>query len=109
MLVESLSSLQRSNNEELELGAVLFTIISIIVASIFVPIIKLSAATFIAAAFRTTAFFIFGEDAMARIVGDEGYIHYAYLLIKHYVGFGPLLTLSNNPFDALIKLLSQIF
>ncbi|XP_027224859.1 uncharacterized protein [Penaeus vannamei] len=83
-----------------------FTLMAIIFAAVFVPLFKITASIFLAAAFRATSFLIFSPAAMAKIVGSEGYLYYAQILVRHYVGFGPFFTLFTNPLDAIPKLLN---
>ncbi|XP_037804633.1 uncharacterized protein LOC119598972 [Penaeus monodon] len=83
-----------------------FTLMAIMFAVVFVPLFKITASVVLAAAFRATSFMIFSPATMAKIVGSEGYIYYAQILVKHYVGFGPFFTLFTNPFEAIPKLLN---
>ncbi|XP_047488856.1 uncharacterized protein LOC125039140 [Penaeus chinensis] len=83
-----------------------FTLIAIIFGAVFVPLFKITASIVLAAAFRAATFLIFSPGTMAKIVGSEGYIYYAQILVKHYVGFGPFFALFTNPLEAVPKLLN---
>ncbi|XP_042887366.1 uncharacterized protein LOC122263111 [Penaeus japonicus] len=96
----------RDTDVDLPWGQVLFTLATIMFAVVFVPLFKITASVVLAAAFRAFSFLVFSPATMAKIVGSEGYIYYAQILVRHYVGFGPFFTLFSNPLEAIPKLLN---
>ena len=39
-----------------------------------------------------------GEENMRKVVGSEGYMYYARVLLGNYLGYGPVLHLLNRPY-----------
>ncbi|XP_045115945.1 uncharacterized protein LOC123507249 [Portunus trituberculatus] len=90
-----LDSLGRSG--EVSWLGFLYSVVSVVFVTMLAPALKVFLLTLVAATLRITAFYFFGEENMGKVVGSEGYIYYAKVLLGNYLGYGPILHLLNRP------------
>ncbi|XP_045605116.1 uncharacterized protein [Procambarus clarkii] len=85
------------------LWSIIWPVIYNLLSIFLLPLVKITIMTLISLTFRTLCIAFFGEHTMAKIVGSEGYIYYAVIMVSNYIGFTPVTRFYTN---SLYKLTS---
>ncbi|XP_053639832.2 uncharacterized protein [Cherax quadricarinatus] len=91
-------ALLRLSNEDRTTGlwALARSVLTHLLGTLLLPFLKIIIVTLIAFTLRTLCIALFGERTMARIVGSEGYIYYASIVLSKYIGYGPVTRLQGD-------------